>query len=138
MWFRNVKTDGCVGCHQIGNSATRTIPAALGHFNSSAEAWERRLQSGQASGPMMNAIGRFDTQRALTLFGDWTDRVARGELPKATPPRPAGRERNLVVTQWDWNTPTSYLHRRDRDATATIRASMRMAASMARPKRART
>ena len=56
MWFRNVKTDGCVGCHQIGNKATRTIPAALGHFNSSAEAWERRLQSGQASGPMMNAI----------------------------------------------------------------------------------
>ena len=110
MWFRNVKTDGCVGCHQIGNKATRTIPAALGHFNTSAEAWERRLQSGQASGPMMNAIGRFDTQRALTLFGDWTDRVARGELPKATPPRPAGRERNLVITQWDWNTPTSYLH----------------------------
>ena len=34
MWFRNVKTDGCVGCHQIGNKATRTIPAALGHFNS--------------------------------------------------------------------------------------------------------
>ena len=110
MWFRNAKTDGCVGCHQIGNRATRTIPAALGHFNSSAEAWERRLQSGQASGPMMGAIGRFDTQRALTLFGDWTDRIAKGELPKATPPRPAGRERSLVVTQWDWNTPTSYLH----------------------------
>ena len=110
MWFRNLKTDGCVSCHALGTKATRTIPAALGHFNSGAEAWERRLQSGQASGPMMGAIGRFDTQRALSAFGEWTDRVAKGDLPKNTPPRPAGRERNFVVTQWDWNTPTSYLH----------------------------
>jgi hypothetical protein len=110
MWFRNMKTDGCVGCHQLGDKATRTIPAALGHFNSGSEAWERRLQSGQASGPMMGAIGRFDTQRALTAFGDWTDRVAKGELPKTDPPRPVGRERNIVVTQWDWNTPQAYLH----------------------------
>src|SRR6266853_4355729 len=70
MWFRNMKTDGCVGCHQLGDKATRTVPAQLGHFNTGAEAWERRLQSGQASGPMMGAIGRFDTQRALALFGD--------------------------------------------------------------------
>src|SRR5258705_9185871 len=77
MWLRNMKTDGCVGCHQLRDQATRTIPAVLGHFNTGSEAWERRLQSGQASGPMMGAIGRFDTQRALALFGDWTDRVAK-------------------------------------------------------------
>jgi hypothetical protein len=110
MWFRNMKTDGCVGCHQLGDKATRTIPAQLGHFNTGAEAWERRLQSGQASNAMMGAIGRFDTARALTAYGDWTDRVAKGELPKATPPRPVGVERNFVVTEWDWNTPTAYLH----------------------------
>ena len=121
MWFRNLKTDGCVSCHALGTKATRTIPAALGHFNTGAEAWERRLQSGQASGQMMGAIGRFDTQRALAAFGDWTDRVAKGELPKNTPPRPAGRERNIVVTQWDWNTPTSYLH----DEIATDRNNPR-------------
>ncbi len=82
MWLRELKTDGCVACHQLGDKATRTIPAALGHFDTSAAAWERRLQSGQASGPMMGAIGRFDTQRALAMFGDWTDRVAKGELPR--------------------------------------------------------
>jgi hypothetical protein len=59
---------------------------------------------------MMGAIGRFDTQRALDLFADWTDRVAKGELPKSDPPRPAGIERNIVVTEWDWNTPKAYLH----------------------------
>ncbi len=122
MWFRNLKTDGCVSCHALGTKATRTIPAALGHFNTGAEAWERRLQSGQASGQMMGAIGRFDTQRALAAFGDWTDRVAKGELPKNTPPRPQGRERNIVGTQWDWNTPTSYLH----DEIATDRNNPRV------------
>ena len=29
-------------------------------------------------------------------FGDWTDRVAKGELPKHKPQRPAGIERNIV------------------------------------------
>ena len=88
MWFRNLKTDGCVSCHQIGNKATRTIPAALGHFNTGAEAWERRLQSGQASGPMMGAIGRFDTQRALTRSAIGPTASRRANCPKNTPPRP--------------------------------------------------
>ncbi len=117
MWLRNLKTDGCLSCHQIGDKATRTIPAALGHFNTGAEAWERRLQSGQVSSNMMGAVGRFDTQRALALFGDWTDRVAKGELPRSDPPRPQGIERNVVVTEWDWNTPQAYMH----DAISTDR-----------------
>src|SRR5260221_8211750 len=27
LWLRNLKTDGCVACHQLGDKATRTIPA---------------------------------------------------------------------------------------------------------------
>ena len=45
-----------------------------------------------------------------TLFADWTDRIAAGELPSAKPPRPQGVERNVVVTLWDWATPKAYLH----------------------------
>ena len=30
IWFRTIKTDGCVGCHQLGDKATRTIPAHTG------------------------------------------------------------------------------------------------------------
>src|SRR6266853_6122440 len=110
LWLRFLKTDSCNSCHQIGDKATRTLPAALGHFNTSAEAWERRIQSGQASPLMVNGIGNFDTSRALANFGDWTDRVAKGELPFAKPSRPTGIERNVVVTLWDWATPTSYMH----------------------------
>ena len=110
QWLDIVKTDGCYTCHQIGDKATRTIPKELGHFESPVAAWERRIQSGQASGAMVNAIGRLDTNRALALFADWTDRIAAGELPTAPPPRPQGVERNVVLLIWDWATPTAYLH----------------------------
>ena len=43
-------------------------------------------------------------------FGDWTDRVAKGELPHTKPTRPQGVERNIVVTTWDWGTEKQYLH----------------------------
>jgi hypothetical protein len=109
-WLAGIKTDGCVSCHQLGNKATRTIPESLGQFDSSYSAWVRRVQSGQASETMVRNLGRLDTQRAFKLFADWTDRIAAGELPKSKPQRPQGIERNLVVTVWDWGTPTMYLH----------------------------
>jgi hypothetical protein len=110
QWLDIVKTDGCYTCHQLGDKATRTLPPNLGEFKSSADAWERRIQSGQASSNMVANIGKLDAQRALKLFGEWTDRIAAGELPTAQPPRPQGVERNVVVTLWDWATPKSYLH----------------------------
>jgi len=110
QWLDVVKTDGCYTCHQLGNKATRTISPALGHFNNAADAWERRIQSGQASANMVNAISRIDARRALDLFGDWTDRIAAGELPATKPSRPQGVERNVVITLWDWAGPQHYLH----------------------------
>ncbi len=109
-WLSGVKTLGCLSCHAIGTQGTRTIPKELGHFNSSAEAWGRRIASGQAMTQMTTALGRLDPARALALWGDWTDRIAAGELPFAKPQRPQGVERNIVLTLWDWSTPTGYLH----------------------------
>ena len=104
-----IKTDSCWSCHQLGTKATREIPAALGTFDSPAKAWERRIQSGQAGSQMVGGIGRMGKERALAMFGDWTTRIAAGELPPA-PPRPQGVERNVVITLWDWTGPKSYLH----------------------------
>jgi hypothetical protein len=109
-FLREFKTDGCFHCHSVGNKATRTIPEALGKFNSGYEAWTRRLQSGQASKDMVETIEKFGTERGLKIFGDWTDRIAKGELPAHKPPRPQGAERNVVVTVWDWSGPKTYLH----------------------------
>ena len=109
-WLNVVKTNGCITCHQLGNKATRTIPKELGHFNSSADAWARRIVSGQAMTTMLNRINELGPNKANGLFGDWTDRIAAGELPAATPTRPQGIERNIVVTLWDWSNPKAYLH----------------------------
>jgi hypothetical protein len=110
-WIRNiVNTDGCTGCHQMGGKATREIPEALGKFASSSAAWERRVQSGQAGRGMLARFTQVGRPRALAMWGDWTDRIAGGELPATAPARPQGRERNVVVTMWDWADPKAYLH----------------------------
>jgi len=109
-WLNIIKTGACQSCHALGTPGTRAISKELGTFANSADAWQRRLRSGQASALMARDITRLDTQLALKLFGDWTDRIAAGELPFAKPERPRGIERNVVITQWDWGRPTAYLH----------------------------
>ena len=106
----SVGTDACISCHQLGNKATRTIPASLGVFDSSAAAWERRVQSGQAGGTMIGRLTEVGRGRALGMYGDWTDRIKGGEFPKGAPGRPQGIERNAVVTMWDWADQKVYLH----------------------------
>jgi hypothetical protein len=95
----------------MGGAATRTIPKSLldGAPNSKA-AWDRRIQAGQAGGGMAARFQQVGHQRALDMYADWTDRIAGGELPAAAPERPQGRERNVVVTMWDWSDPKTYLH----------------------------
>jgi hypothetical protein len=109
-WIHLVKTDSCESCHQLGNQYTRTIPPQLGAFDSPAQAWQRRVQSGQAGNAMMSGLNQLGLQRATAEFGDWTNRIAHGELPAQAPPRPQGMERNVVITQWDWADPKAYLH----------------------------
>ncbi len=109
-WLKQMKNIGCIGCHQLGQEATRTIPAAFGKFNSGEEAWMRRIQSGQSGEQMTNQLAGNFGGAPFKYFGDWTDRIAKGELPKTTPPRPQGVERNIVITSWEWSTPDKYLH----------------------------
>jgi hypothetical protein len=108
-WIRSLKSGGCTACHQLGTKGTREIPKQLGTFHTSAEAWERRIQSGQAGAQMAGGLNAMGKERALAMFADWTDRIGKGELPPA-PPRPQGLERNVVITQWDWADPKAYLH----------------------------
>ena len=108
---RVVNTDGCTGCHQLGNKATREIPQSiLAETEDSKAAWDRRIQSGQAGGGMSNRFSQVGRDRALGMYADWSDRIAAGELPSAEPARPQGRERNVVVTMWDWAGDRVYLH----------------------------
>jgi hypothetical protein len=109
QWITAMKNTGCIGCHQLGQQSTRTIPAALGTFASGAEAWRRRVQSGQSGQQMLGQLTGLG-EMSFANYGDWTDRIAKGELPFAKPPRPQGVERNIVVTLRDWMNDKQYLH----------------------------
>ncbi|HTM09695.1 MAG TPA: carboxypeptidase-like regulatory domain-containing protein [Verrucomicrobiae bacterium] len=113
-WINSMKSNGCIGCHQIGQESTRTFPAnvpyPLGKFGSSQEGWIRRIQSGQSGESMFNTLMNEMGGAPAEYLADWTDRIAKGELPHATPPRPQGIERNIVVTTWDWMDAKHYLH----------------------------
>ena len=107
---------GCEVCHQMGEKMTREIPASIGKFDSTQDAWKRLLRSGQVGYEHFDALKSFGFDRGLDMLSDWSDRIAKGELPP-TPPRPQGVERNIVLTVWDFSVPTGFPH----DTTATMR-----------------
>ncbi len=117
-YLNSMKSNGCVGCHQLGQLSTRTIPGLFKEEqHNHADMWLRRIQSGQGGMPMIQ-VGAGDLGgAAFKYLGDWTERVENGELPKNKPQRPQGAERNIVVTLRDWMNDKQYLH----DLVATDR-----------------
>lgn len=107
MWIKNM---GCVGCHQLGQASTRTLPPMFDNIESSEQAWARRISSGQAGGNMIRLAA--DTLKGVPIhyYADWSDRIAAGELPATKPSRPTGLERNIVATVRDWSNEKAYMH----------------------------
>jgi hypothetical protein len=108
-WLKQMKNIGCIGCHQLGQASTRSIPAAFAHLPSE-QAWVRRLQAGQSGEQMTTQLAGNFAAVPYRYYAEWTDRIARGALPFAKPQRPQGVERNVVVTSWEWSTEKHYLH----------------------------
>jgi len=107
MWMKNM---ACVGCHQMGQASTRTMPAAYAGLEDSHAAWARRIAAGQAGNSMVRIAGGLLKGVPFKYLADWTDRIAAGEVPHETPERPSGLERNLVATVRDWSNPKAYMH----------------------------
>ena len=108
-WIDRLK-DGCQLCHQLGNQATREMPMLdLDEFDSAVEAWEYRIRAGRNGPAMAVEINRLGRSRALRLYAEWSDRIAAGELPPV-PPRPQGKERNVVLSMWAWGHPRGMVH----------------------------
>ncbi|HEY6506551.1 MAG TPA: carboxypeptidase-like regulatory domain-containing protein [Vicinamibacterales bacterium] len=110
-WVNSLKSD-CNFCHQLGNQLTRSVDHVLKakpELKTHAEAWEWRLGTGVRGTSMYGVLGTQGQARSLKVYADWTERVAKGEVP-AAPPRPTGVERNVVLTLWDWGTDHSFMH----------------------------
>ncbi len=106
-WVATVKN--CTICHQMGSKITREISPYMGAFDSSTEAWDHRIRMGQIGNGMVGMLSPLGLHDAESNLAGWTDRIAKGEVPPA-PPRPAGLERNLVVTSWDMGTAITFAH----------------------------
>src|SRR5882672_10832189 len=63
-FLKQLKTDGCMSCHQLGTRATREIPPSLGKFDTSVAAWARRVTSGHDGSQMDQQLGQLGRQRA--------------------------------------------------------------------------
>ena len=99
-----LETKACFSCHQVGTQITRELTRGEDTYASTLEAWDRHMLMGPNGGNMGAVFKGLGSQRKA--FADWTDRIAAGAYPE-TPPRPAGVERNLVISMWDWALPTS-------------------------------
>ncbi|MBM3778242.1 MAG: carboxypeptidase regulatory-like domain-containing protein [Acidimicrobiia bacterium] len=106
-WLYGVKV-ACVNCHQMGDPVTRSLSHLTGYKNS-VEAWNARLTFGQRFETKVAMAAGFGWPSAAKAYADWSDRIARGEVPPQ-PPRPRGLERNIVIAQWDWGHEVSYIH----------------------------
>ncbi len=125
QWIQQTKA--CVRCHQQGDHTTRNL------LNNTPEGWAERITKARESGDqavgntgpehaaaMVNTMTQFGRTRGLAQFSDWTQRIEKGEVPVA-PPRPAGIERNIVLTSWDWGNGR-YVH----DLVSTDRSNPTM------------
>jgi hypothetical protein len=111
-WLGNIKqTNACTQCHQMGTKATRELsPDLRAKFPNSVDAWSYRLEVGISGAFMNSTLGPLGRNRALQVFASWSDRIAKGEIPRVAPPRPQGVERNLVITQWEWANSKRFVH----------------------------
>jgi hypothetical protein len=110
-WINSIKSD-CNFCHQLGNQLTRTVDEVLRikpEIKTHNDAWEWRLGTGVRGTNMYTVLTNQGKERSLRVYADWSERVAKGELPPA-PPRPKGIERNLVVTLLDVGDDHSFMH----------------------------
>ena len=102
----------CLVCHQVGGTVTRTRASP---DNTTAN-WDERMQRF----PGMHASSQRLGERGLQMLVDWSNGIAAGATPPP-PKRPAGVERNIVVTVVGWSAE-GWLHDQtssDRLAPAT-------------------
>ena len=110
-WINTLKSN-CNFCHQLGSGITRDLDHVMKahpEAKTPTEAWEWRLGTGVRGNSMYGALISMGKDPSLKSFADWTDRIAKGDVPPA-PARPKGIERNIVATLWDVGDDHSFMH----------------------------
>ena len=95
-WLNQFKLN-CVLCHQMGSTSTR-LPGKM--------AYDHGLLKARGMNVFAEQLGR---DRLLKVLEKWSAKLISGKTPPM-PPRPAGIERNVVITQWGWGDQYTYAH----------------------------
>jgi hypothetical protein len=95
-WLKQVKNIGCIGCHQLGQLSTRTIPAAFGEFKWDGKRGCGAIQSGQ-SGEMTTSLRASSVVRRSSAIVDRPHCQGRCPTPSQAA---AGVGAAIVVTTW--------------------------------------
>lgn len=96
-WLATLR-NGCNHCHGLGMPQTRIY--------TTAKDWDAMFLRAKSMHRELDGMGKAVVEKMLA---DWGTRVAAGEVPQA-PARPTGIERNVVISQWDWGFPESFVH----------------------------
>jgi streptogramin lyase len=96
-WLATLR-NGCNHCHELGMPQTRIY--------TNAKDWDAMFLRAKSMHQELDGLGRTQVEKMLA---DWGTRIAAGEVPPA-PARPTGIERNVVISQWDWGFPESFVH----------------------------
>ena len=118
MWLDGIKTNGCVGCHQIGNKATRTIAEGARQPRLAIQPGCGAFRPGRRSAIMVRTSACSAPSARSRYFADWTDRIARGELPTEQAAASAGRRAQHRGDVVGLGQPQDVPARRDRDRPA--------------------
>ncbi len=135
-WLNLMKNNGCIGCHQLGGLATRTMPKGLGEFKSSEEAWARRVQSGQAGPLMVNIIAGRACLRADQIFRRLDrphrrGRTAARQAAAAAGPRAQCRRHDVGLGRREALSPRRDLDRQAQSDRQRLRPAVRLAGILA-------
>ena len=130
-WLNAMKNNGCIGCHQLGQLSTRTVPKSLGPFESSAEAWMRRVQSGQSGEQMVNLLagelGGVPFKYYRRVDGPHRQgRIAEGETGAAAGRRAQHRRHHLGLARREALSARPHLERPPPPDRESLRPAVRL------------
>src|SRR5688572_33481989 len=86
------------------------------------EQWDKLLALNNGMSRAADDLGR---TQLTTALADWVTRIRAGEVP-AVPARPAGVERNFVITLLVWGCEQSFVH----DNVSTDKLNTRLSPSV--------
>ena len=110
-WRQRMNNVDCVGCHQLGQESTRTIPAQFGKFKSGADAWIRRVAVRPVRRDDDQPPRRPARRRAVQVFRRLDRSRRQGRAAEA---QAAAARRASSATSWSppgtGRRPDKYLH----------------------------